>query len=135
MNNSIILMIKNGNFSGYYFYMNLNIWGDFQIYISVPLIISDSVCIFFNCMSVRYVYWDTLWILVLGFILVITFEDMWFYWNGYPFELFNHEAKWLRQRWKPYFIVFRFCVSVHTSLIMFTNTSDYILTICFTKYV
>ena len=26
-----------GKFSGYYFYMNLNIWGDFQICISVPL--------------------------------------------------------------------------------------------------
>ena len=31
-------MIKNAKFSGYYFDMNLNIWGDFQICISVPLI-------------------------------------------------------------------------------------------------
>ena len=31
-------MIKNAKFSGYYFDMNLNIWGDFQICISVLLI-------------------------------------------------------------------------------------------------
>ena len=30
-------MIKNGKFSGYYFYVNTNIWGDFQICISAPL--------------------------------------------------------------------------------------------------
>ena len=30
-------MIKNAKPSGYYFYMNLNIWGDFQICISAPL--------------------------------------------------------------------------------------------------
>ena len=30
-------MIKNAKLSGYYFYRNLNIWGDFQIRISVPL--------------------------------------------------------------------------------------------------
>ena len=30
-------MIKNAQFSGYYFYMNLNIQRDFQICISVPL--------------------------------------------------------------------------------------------------
>ena len=30
-------MIKNAKFSGYYFYMNTNIYGDFQICISVPL--------------------------------------------------------------------------------------------------
>ena len=29
--------MKNAKPSGYYFYMNLNIWGDFQIRISVPL--------------------------------------------------------------------------------------------------
>ena len=34
---SRILMIKNAKFSGYWFYMNKNILGDFQIYISVPL--------------------------------------------------------------------------------------------------
>ena len=29
--------IKNVKFSGYYFYLNMNIWGNFQICISVPL--------------------------------------------------------------------------------------------------
>ena len=33
-----ILTVKSGNLSGYYFYMNQNIYGDFQICISVPLI-------------------------------------------------------------------------------------------------
>ena len=37
MNNSKILTIKIGKFPGYYFHMNLNIQGDFQICISVPL--------------------------------------------------------------------------------------------------
>ena len=37
VSNSRILMIKNAKLSGYYFYMNFNIWGDFQIWISVPL--------------------------------------------------------------------------------------------------
>ena len=36
-NNSRILRIQNAEFSGYYFYMNTNIWRDFQICISVPL--------------------------------------------------------------------------------------------------
>ena len=36
VNNSRILKIKNAKFSGHYFYMNLNIYGDFQICISVP---------------------------------------------------------------------------------------------------
>ena len=85
---------------------------------------SDLVRTFFNCMSVRYVHWDALWILVLGFILAFIFEDMWFYWNGYPFELFNCQPEWLRQRWKPCFIEFRFYVHVHTSLFIFTNNSD-----------
>ena len=35
-NNSRILKIKNAKFSGY-FYMNKNIWRDFQICISIPL--------------------------------------------------------------------------------------------------
>ena len=35
-NNSIILSIQNAKFSGY-FYMNTDIWRDFQICISVPL--------------------------------------------------------------------------------------------------
>ena len=37
VNNSKILTIKNPKLSGYYFYMNLIIWGDFQICISVRL--------------------------------------------------------------------------------------------------
>ena len=36
-NNSRILRIKIANFSEFYFYMNTNIKGDFQIYIIVPL--------------------------------------------------------------------------------------------------
>ena len=36
VNNSIIIRIKNA-FSGYYFYINTNIYGDFQICISVTL--------------------------------------------------------------------------------------------------
>ena len=37
INNSKTLGIKNTKFSGYYFYMNTNIYGDFQICVSVPL--------------------------------------------------------------------------------------------------
>ena len=37
VNNSRILTIKNAKLSGYYFYINLNILGDFQICVSVPL--------------------------------------------------------------------------------------------------
>ena len=37
VNNSRILTIKIAKFSGYYIDMNLNIWGDFHIWISVPL--------------------------------------------------------------------------------------------------
>ena len=36
-NNSRILRIKIANFSEFYFYMNTNIKGVFQIYIIVPL--------------------------------------------------------------------------------------------------
>ena len=36
-NNSIIIRIKNAKFSDYCFYMNTNIYGNFQICISVPL--------------------------------------------------------------------------------------------------
>ena len=35
-------MIKNAKFSGYYFDINLIIWGDFQICISVPLTYSNN---------------------------------------------------------------------------------------------
>ena len=37
MNKWRILRIQNAKFSGYHFYMNTNIWRDFQICISVPL--------------------------------------------------------------------------------------------------
>ena len=37
VNNLGTLRIKNAKFSGYYYYMNMNIWRSFQIYISVPL--------------------------------------------------------------------------------------------------
>ena len=37
VNNSRILTIKNAKFSGYYVYINLYIWEDFQICIRVPL--------------------------------------------------------------------------------------------------
>ena len=37
-----ILTIKNAKLSEYYFYMNLNVWGDFEIFISVPLIVASS---------------------------------------------------------------------------------------------
>ena len=37
VNNLRIFTIKNAKFSGFYYYMNLNIWGDFQLCISVPL--------------------------------------------------------------------------------------------------
>ena len=37
VNNSRIFTNKNAKFSGYYTFMTLNMWGDFQICISVPL--------------------------------------------------------------------------------------------------
>ena len=37
INNSKILRVKNAKFSGYCFYINTNIYGDFEICISVPL--------------------------------------------------------------------------------------------------
>ena len=40
--NSRIPMINNAKFSGYYFYMNMNIYGDFRICIRVPLNIRSS---------------------------------------------------------------------------------------------
>ena len=43
VNNSRILRIKNAKLSEYYFYKNLNLWGDFQICISVPLIQYKSI--------------------------------------------------------------------------------------------
>ena len=46
MNNLKILTIRNAKFSGYYFYVNLNIWGDFQFCIGVTLIMSKNIL---NC--------------------------------------------------------------------------------------
>ena len=36
-NNSRIVRIKDAKFSGFCFYMNTNLWGDFKICIGVPL--------------------------------------------------------------------------------------------------
>ena len=46
LNNSRILRIKNEKLSEYYFYMNKNIQGDFQICISIPLTLHQNVPIF-----------------------------------------------------------------------------------------
>ena len=35
-------MIKTAKLSEYYFYMNVNIWGGFQIYVSVPLRVASQ---------------------------------------------------------------------------------------------
>ena len=43
VNNSRTLTIKNVKFSRYYLHMNSNIWGDFQICISVPLKIHKEI--------------------------------------------------------------------------------------------
>ena len=48
VNNSRILTIKNAKFSGYHFYMNLNIWEVFQSRISVPLRIQIMKIIYFK---------------------------------------------------------------------------------------
>ena len=42
VNNSRILTMKNAKLSGYYFYMNLNIWWDFQICIRIYLKINTA---------------------------------------------------------------------------------------------
>ena len=42
---SRILTTKNVKFLGYYFYLNLNIWGDFKFCISVPLTVLFQVLI------------------------------------------------------------------------------------------
>ena len=54
--NSRILGIKNGKLSGYSFHMNLNIWGDFQILISVPLITKrmSNLYLSYFCEKVTY---------------------------------------------------------------------------------
>ena len=45
-NNLRIIRMKNANISGYCFYMNTKIWGDFQICIRAPLIDSMILTIF-----------------------------------------------------------------------------------------
>ena len=55
VNNSWILRILNAKFSGYYFYMNINIWRDFQICISVSLIF---VTLFFHYLANWYCWLD-----------------------------------------------------------------------------
>ena len=47
MNNSRILTIKNAKFSGYYFHMNLNIWGVFRFCISVTLTKLKKIKLFY----------------------------------------------------------------------------------------
>ena len=37
VNNLRILRIKNAELSGYYYYINMNLWASFQTCISVPL--------------------------------------------------------------------------------------------------
>ena len=39
VNNSRILTIKNEKSSGYYFYVNLNTWGDFLICIRLHIVV------------------------------------------------------------------------------------------------
>ena len=41
-----MIKMKNANISGYCFYMNTNIWGDFEICIRAPLIDSMILTIF-----------------------------------------------------------------------------------------
>ena len=65
-NNSRTFSIKNAKFSGYYFYMNLSIWRNFQICISVPLrfLLRCTCFVFFNIFSsiiwVQYADWAIL---------------------------------------------------------------------------
>ena len=55
MNNSRIFTTNNAKFSGYYFYMNFNIQGDFQICISVPL---TNVTIIVKVAMVTYTHFE-----------------------------------------------------------------------------
>ena len=47
VNSSRNLAIENAIFSGYYIYMNLNIWGDFQICISVLVNVLQNIAFLF----------------------------------------------------------------------------------------
>ena len=59
MNNSRIVTIKTAKLSGYCFYLNLNIWGNFQICISVPLTKLKEIKLFYlhcsckNCCAIK----------------------------------------------------------------------------------
>ena len=52
---SRIPRIKDAKFFGYYFYMNTSIEGDFQIYISVPLITAQKAnnILYLECKTKR----------------------------------------------------------------------------------
>ena len=50
-NNSVIFRFKIVKFSGYCFYMNTNVWGDFQICISMPLRVVQACSIIFSTTS------------------------------------------------------------------------------------
>ena len=52
VNNLRIRTIKNVKFSGYYFYVNMNTLGDFQICISVPLNVMLTMFIKAYCVHV-----------------------------------------------------------------------------------
>ena len=43
VNNSRILTKKNAKFSGHFVYVNLDVWEDFQIFISVPLSLNKKL--------------------------------------------------------------------------------------------
>ena len=77
MNNSRILAIKNAKFSGYYFHMNLNIQGGFQICISVPLNISRNVQVWLSYILsskslslVVYIFGATFCIILRAFFFI-----------------------------------------------------------------
>ena len=53
-NNSTILRIKNTKFSGYCFYISTNIYGDFRIWISVPLSYQEKLCNSSNIWQIIY---------------------------------------------------------------------------------
>ena len=52
MNKSRILTIKNAKFSGYYFHMNLNIYGNFQNFINVTVTLNVP-CVSESCVEVK----------------------------------------------------------------------------------
>ena len=54
--NNLRITIKYAKFSGYHFYINLNIWGDFQIYISVPL--THTIILVFSSFLIFCIHWQ-----------------------------------------------------------------------------